>query len=44
MLKEGPSKILIVDDEFMCSHALQLMLNNLGFKSDSVTNGKIAIE
>ena len=41
---EGPSKILIVDDEFICSHALCLMLKNMGYKTDSATNGKKAIE
>ena len=44
MVKQGPSNILIVDDEFMCSHALCLMLSNLGYQSESVANGKEAID
>ena len=35
--------ILVVDDEFMCSYALCLMLSNLGISTDSVNNGGEAI-
>ena len=41
---KGPPKILVVDDELMNIEVITSMLNDQGYKTDSVMSGKEAIE